>query len=136
MAKKTDLVAAASRRYTRALQNHAAAIERGDEVAIEKAGKEVDESRKRLDKLVSPWRPLVGAAGGGAAGGAIGAALGGPLGAAIGGGLGGAAGGYLTTPTAAAAAQEKSAAAGGGAFGRPSPAFAKETRELKRKLLR
>lgn len=135
MAKKTDLVAAASRRYARALQNHASALERGDEAAIERAAKEVDESRARLEKLVSPWRPLVGAAGGGAAGGALGAAVGGPLGAAIGGGLAAAGGAYLTTPTAAAAPTTGSRDTGLG-FGRPSPAFSKETKQLKNKLLR
>jgi hypothetical protein len=131
VAKKSDLVAAAARRYQRAVEAHAAALARGDEKAIAKASKDVEEARKRLEALVSTARPLIGAAGGGALGGAFGAVLGGPVGAAIGGGLGAAGGGYLTTTTSP---QESKASRGEGAFG--STVTAKEIRQLKKKLLR
>lgn len=101
MARKADLVAAASRRYQRALESQAEALAKGDEEAIQEASMEAEKARKRLDALVSTARPLLGAAGGGAAGGAVGAALGGPIGAAVGAGIGAAGGGYLTTPKVA-----------------------------------
>jgi len=132
--KKSDLVAAASRRYQRAIEAHAAALARGDEQGIANAAEEVEASRKRLDALVSTSRPLIGAAGGGALGGALGAAVGGPLGAAVGGGIGAAGGGYLTTPKTPT--ESKGASAGEPRRPVATPPSRKEIRALKKKLMR
>ncbi len=128
MARKTDLVAAASRRYQKAVEAHAKALAAGDEKAIAKAADEVEAARKRIDALVSTSRPLIGAAAGGAAGAALGSVAG-PAGAAIGGGAGAAIGGYLTTP--------KAPLESASAESPKEPAQAKkEIRKLKAKLLR
>lgn len=102
MARKNpeaDKVAAASRRYYEALQRQVKAIESGAADDIEAAGKEVEESRKALDAMVSSNKELAGAAIGAAVGGAVGS-FGGPAAGAIGGAAGALAGGMVASPTA------------------------------------
>jgi hypothetical protein len=108
MARKSDRVAAAARRYQQALEAQTAALQRGDEAAIEKAAEDAEAARGRLDALTSTMRPLVGAAGGAAGGAALGA-LGGPGLAAAGGAAGAFIGGVLASPRAAKADSRASA---------------------------